>query len=339
MSSSVGRCGLAAELAALYALWCVFSSLTDTLNKRILLQFPFPVTLTVFHFAMSALAGHLALVRLKQLFTKAGDGSGSGSSKQRSGKGVGRDMLLVSACQAAGFLLTNMSFGRVAVPFTHTVKACAPVFSLFLARLLLGNRYSWLVYASLVPMVSGVGIVAASELSFDKLGLVLALGSNVCFAMRSIVSKRVMASSGIDNARLYFAMVKTALAMVFPIWLATDLRQLMDRPDVIERLGVGDDPSSSVLVLLCVCGLCHYAYNQISIMVLARVLPLTHEVLNTTRRVVLITVTTIVFGLVPSWQNIAGTATVFLGVALYIWAKQRQRQSSSAAVAVKPKQH
>ena len=99
-----------AKLLLLLPLWGFFSSWTDTLNKSILTSFPFPVTLTLFQFAVSAACGFLLLTsRLHP--------------HQQPHRHIGfRGVFPLTLCQTLGFLFTNISMGRVAVSFTQTVK-------------------------------------------------------------------------------------------------------------------------------------------------------------------------------------------------------------------------
>lgn len=62
-----------------------------------------------------------------------------------------------------GNLLTNVSLGAVAVSFTHTIKACEPLFSVALSMLVLGDRPHPAVIATLVPIIGGVAVASMSE--------------------------------------------------------------------------------------------------------------------------------------------------------------------------------
>ncbi|KAL2942276.1 Phosphoenolpyruvate/phosphate translocator 1 chloroplastic, partial [Bienertia sinuspersici] len=66
-----------------------------------------------------------------------------------------------------GNLLTNVSLGKVAISFTHTIKAMEPFFTVLMSVLFLGERPNpWIVF-SLVPIVGGVALACFTEASFN----------------------------------------------------------------------------------------------------------------------------------------------------------------------------
>merc|ERR1711871_819930 len=93
---------------------------------------------------------------------------------------------------AAGHLGTHIgaviSLGAGAVSFTHIVKASEPVVSAVLMAIMMNKYFAWQVYASLIPIVGGVAIASASELSFTWLGFIAAMLSNVSSALLTIMS-------------------------------------------------------------------------------------------------------------------------------------------------------
>lgn len=291
-------------LVALLALWAGFSTWCDTLNKATLTVFPFPLTLTVAHFAVSAAVGFVTLPVL-----------GLQPYQHGPSRVPLRELAPVALCQALGFVSTNVSFGRVAVSFTQTVKASAPLFSLAISVLAMGERYSALTYLSLLPIVGGVALTAATELGFDSLGLAAALVSNLCFTSRSVLSKGAMRR--MDGVNLYFYLSCAALAAVLPFWLATDARAFLADPSLLD---------ARLLAQLLAAGLFHYLYNQVSFLVLARVEPLTHAVCNVLRRVAVIAGTVVYFGRAMPAANVAGIAIVFAGVLVYLASKSGDKK-------------
>eukprot|EP00958_Prasinococcus_capsulatus_P002888 scaffold255_cov264-Prasinococcus_capsulatus_cf.AAC.3 len=116
-----------------------------------------------------------------------------------------------------GNLLTNVSLGKVAVSFTHTIKAMEPFFSVALSSIFLvtpsgrpararawrgrrsspgvarriGTPVTAPVLLALLPIVVGVALASISEVSFNWIGFGAAMGSNLTFQSRNVLSKKV----------------------------------------------------------------------------------------------------------------------------------------------------
>ena len=70
-------------------------------------------------------------------------------------------------------------------------------------------------------------------------------------------------------------------------------------------------------------GLLHYAYNQLSFLVLDRTAPLTHSILNALRRFVIIVGTMLYFGTPFTARTQGGIALLALGALGYALAQAR----------------
>ena len=91
-----------------------------------------------------------------------------------------------------GNVLTNVSLRAVAPSFTHTVKAAEPLFSVILSSIFLGQTPSVPVVFSLLPIIAGVALASTSEITFNWTGFLAALGSNITFQSRNVLSKKFM---------------------------------------------------------------------------------------------------------------------------------------------------
>jgi hypothetical protein len=72
-------------------------------------------------------------------------------------------ILPLAIVHTLGNLLTNVSLGKVAVSFTHTIKAMEPFFSVLLSAVFLGDAPTMAVVLSLMPIVGGVALASISE--------------------------------------------------------------------------------------------------------------------------------------------------------------------------------
>lgn len=61
---------------------------------------------------------------------------------------------------------------KVAVSFTHIIKSSEPAFSVLVSRFLLGETFPFPVYLSLVPVIGGCALSAATELDFNMTGMI-----------------------------------------------------------------------------------------------------------------------------------------------------------------------
>jgi hypothetical protein len=104
-------------IVALFAAWSFFSSQADTLSKRILVDLPYPLTLTIAQFAVSAVLGFVFLRVIR-----VADPDEARTTRPSLWKLPGIPLLLVCVAQALGFFLTNLASLRGAVSFVQALK-------------------------------------------------------------------------------------------------------------------------------------------------------------------------------------------------------------------------
>ncbi|THG12772.1 hypothetical protein TEA_028991 [Camellia sinensis var. sinensis] len=101
--------------------------ITDTFCSQVLKVFPYPITITSVQFAVGTI---LVLF----MWT---------SNLYRRPKISGAQLVAIlplAVVHTSGNLFTNMSIGKVAVSFTHTIKAMEPFFSVVLSAMFLGEE-------------------------------------------------------------------------------------------------------------------------------------------------------------------------------------------------------
>nr|CAD7442412.1 unnamed protein product [Timema bartmani] len=93
--------------------------------------------------------------------------------------GFYRHMMLVGCTRFTTVILGLVALNYVAVSFTETIKSSAPLFTVLISRYLLGEATGLYVNLSLIPVMGGLALCSANELSFDARGFVAAMATNL----------------------------------------------------------------------------------------------------------------------------------------------------------------
>ncbi|KAJ1476921.1 triose-phosphate transporter family-domain-containing protein [Baffinella frigidus] len=194
-----------------------------------------------------------------------------------------------------------IALGAGAVSFGQILKACEPVFSAFTEVLLTGQVQAWQIYACLIPIIGGVGIASLKELSFSWLAVISAMIANQSAALKGVVNI-------------------LSVLWTLPVCLALEMPNWQENWDKALRKGAKQD---DVIKNSLLSGFAFYLYNEVSFLALAKVSPVTHSVANTLKRIVIIVVSTIVFGDKMTKEGMAGSAVAILGTLLYSLAKNK----------------
>ena len=225
---------------------------------------------------------------------------------------------------SAGQLLSMISLGAGPVSFTHIVKALEPFFSAAVSVVVFGKKMKAQVYASLVPVVGGVSYACLKELSFSWLAFWSAMGSNLAFALRAVVSKSAMTSStgeNITSTNLFGVVTIYSFLISIPVFIIGEGRTFPG----LWAAAVGEESGTSTLEMvraIIVSGLFHYLNNEVMYLALGNVHPVTLAVGNTLKRVFIILASVIVFKNPVSTQAAIGSAVGIGGVLVYSLTKQ-----------------
>jgi solute carrier family 35 protein E2 len=66
------------------------------------------------------------------------------------------------------------------VSFTETVKSSAPAFTVVISRVLTGEVTGLFACLALLPVMGGLALCSANEISFNLVGFVASISTNVC---------------------------------------------------------------------------------------------------------------------------------------------------------------
>ena len=232
-----------------------------------------------------------------------------------------KDVSLPAFLHAFGHCLTNVSFAAVAVSFTHTVKTLEPVFSAAGSYLVSGTVYPLPVYLALLPIMAGVALASATELSFTWLGFSTAMASNIAFAGRAIYSKNLMKRMTAVNLYNYVTIV--ALLFCIPPTLYFEGAGLAaGLKAAAAKVG-----TQKLLTMLFNVGLYYHLYNQVAYQALEKVEPITHAVGNVGKRIFVIGFSIVAFGNAITTQTAIGSIVAILGAGLYSYLKATMTES------------
>ncbi|XP_019457000.1 PREDICTED: phosphoenolpyruvate/phosphate translocator 1, chloroplastic-like [Lupinus angustifolius] len=294
------------ELGALFGMWFIFNIYFNIYNKQVLKVYPFPLTITAVQFAIGTVI--VSLMWGLNLYKRP-----KISNAQLAA------ILPLAMVHTLGNLFTNMSLGKVAVSFTHTIKASEPFFSVILSAMFLGEMPTAWVVASLVPIVGGVVLASVTEASFNWIGFWSAMASNLTNQFRNVLSKKVMVKKedSIDNITLFSIITVMSFLLSAPVTIFAE--GVKFTPSYLHAAGLN---VKQVYIRSLLAALCFHAYQQVSYMILQRVSPVTHSVGNCVKRVVVIASSVLFFKTPVSPVNAFGTAIALAGVFLYSRVKR-----------------
>ncbi|XP_051178706.1 phosphoenolpyruvate/phosphate translocator 3, chloroplastic [Lolium perenne] len=302
------------QLGAMILVWYLLNIYFNIYNKLILKAVPFPYTITTFQFASGSF--FITLMWLLNLHPKPR------LSLQQYAK-----ILPLAIIHVMGNAFTNMSLGKVAVSFTHTIKAMEPFFSVLFSALFLGQAPSILILGSLVPVVGGVVLASMTEVSFNWIGFWSAMASNVTNQSRNVFSKKLLADKEetLDDINLFSIMTVMSFLLSVPLMLYVD--GIKFSPSYLQSTGVN---LQELCLKAAIAGTCFHFYQQVSYSLLARISPVTHSVANSVKRVVVIVSSVIFFRTPISPINAFGTALALVGVFLYSQLKKAKPKTKTA---------
>ena len=204
--------------------------------------------------------------------------------------------MFLGACHAYGSLMTSASLGLSSASLTHMIKMSEPLVTSSLMMILGKVSFSVELLSVIVTIIiTALGSEAASTASSSLTGVLLALGSNICLALRNTGLKYLFTEDigkGKSKTTIEgFAMISLAgFLSLLPLWLYLSLT---------SEILIKTDGSFYAACLS------HAVYNIISITCVLSVFdPLQHALLNVVKRVSIVLVFYLLVQKIPSPLNI-----------------------------------
>ncbi|KAM3871713.1 solute carrier family 35 member E2A [Diretmus argenteus] len=238
-------------------------------------------------------------------------------------------MLFVGLMRFTTVVLGLVSLKNVAVSFAETVKSSAPIFTVIMSRLILGEYTGLWVNLSLFPVMVGLALCTATEISFNTLGFSAALSTNIMDCLQNVFSKKLLSGDTykFSPPELQFYTSAAAVIMLVPAWVF-----LMDIP-VIGKSGRSFIFNQDIILLLLFDGGLFHLQSVTAYALMGRISPVTFSVASTVKHALSVWLSIIVFSNHITVVSAAGTVLVFVGVFFYNKARQIQRETLQAMAA------
>lgn len=223
------------------------------------------------------------------------------------------NMLIVGTMRFSSVVFGLIALKFVAVSFIETVKSSAPMFTVGISYIMLREYTGMWTIMSLIPIMLGLGLCSAYELSFNLQGFLMALATNISECLGDVYSKKLISSdiSKYTPAELQFFTSISSVIVQIPVCLI-----LIDFPQAQKSFDL------TMFFALVANGVCFHFQSICAYVLLGYISPVTYSVSNTVKRAFLIWSSVIVFGNPVTFLSGLGTIFVTLGVLCYTKAKQ-----------------
>lgn len=297
----------ALKVLILCVLWYASSSASNVINKIVLNDFPFAVTVSLAQY-ITTLVLLVPLVRAWRL-----------PKVSFSKHTLKWTILPLSFGKFFSLAASHFSISKVPVSFAHTIKASMPIFVLLLGRIIWKEKQPVKIYFSVIPIVIGIAMATISELNFNLIGTIAAFASTIGFALQSLYTKKSLRDLNIHPHVLLQHLTFYGLFMLLTLWIFSDLPKIMEANH--ENLSI-----RSITVLLVISGICSLLQNLAAFSVMAIVSTVSYSVASATKRVVVITVSLLTLKNPVNALNVGGMVLACFGVFLYNRVKTNLRK-------------
>ncbi|XP_071944455.1 solute carrier family 35 member E2A-like [Antedon mediterranea] len=297
------------------ACWYLFSFCTLFLNKYILSTLGGePRMLGSVQMVMTTVCGFIKMFIPCCLYRH--------KSREERPPGFIRNMLFLGIMRFATVVLGLVALKNIAVSFTETIKSTAPLFTVVIARAILGEVTGMWVNLSLLPVMGGLALTSAYELSFTAVGFGAAILTNLVDCLQNVFSKKLLSGSRYKYSppELQFYTSAAAVCLLIPSWYFFLGIPFQDGP-----------PSPTLVVALIMDGFMFHLQSITAYALMGRISPVTHSVANTAKRALLIWLSVIVFNNPVTLLSGLGTIVVVIGVLLYNRARDYEQNRHIAA--------
>ncbi|KAL9231410.1 hypothetical protein vseg_006642 [Gypsophila vaccaria] len=281
------------------------------LNKYLLSNygFKYPIFLTMCHMTACSLLSYFAIAWMKMVPMQ------TIRSRVQFFKICGLSLIF-----CASVVSGNISLRYLPVSFNQAIGATTPFFTAVFAYLMTLKREAWLVYLTLLPVVTGVVIASGGEPSFHLFGFLMCVGATAARALKSVVQGILLSSEGekLNSMNLLLYMAPIAVVFLLPATL------FMEENVVGITLALAKEDVKIVWYLIFNSALAYFV-NLTNFLVTKHTSALTLQVLGNAKGAVAVVVSILIFKNPVSITGMLGYTLTVFGVILYSEAKKRSK--------------
>lgn len=286
------------QVGTLVATYYATSMLSSCLTKLLLVEFPFPLSVSL----------------VQQLVASAGS---TVEHSRRTGSWHGlrqwRSVTPVAGALVVAGVSYRVSLVYSPVSFAQAIKTLQPLFATALSRSLLKEQSSRGRLASLALLVVGVATATATEIAFSAVGFAAALLSGFAQALQMVLTKRLLLVGHILRMELFAAVALYTLLLLTPCWLVLDGPRLLSAEAVLR----GSMGGGAVALLMLLTSLCAFANQWLGFAVLcALASPVSTAVVSTFKRVVVIVASVLWFQTPITLMHACGVGAAVVAVSM-----------------------
>lgn len=221
---------------------------------------------------------------------------------------VTKTVVIVGGLRFVTILFGLITLWYAPVSFAETVKSSAPIFTVVLSYFVLRESCNPWVNLSLIPIVLGLFLCSAYELSFTTAALASALATNLSECFQSVFSKKLLSVERFEPHHLQFYTSAVSIIVQIPSVL------LLANTGIFVEAATGD---SNYILSYILNGFSFHCQSLTEYILLKKISPVTFAVGNTAKRALLILLSVKIFGNEVTFQSWIGTFILFFGVYCY----------------------
>ncbi|CAE7640620.1 PPT2 [Symbiodinium sp. CCMP2456] len=282
--------------------------------KRCTSHAPLPLLLCLAQFAISVI-----------LSSSASKAASEGAPRLLAPRAVLPDILPLSAVWTGGFVMFNAAALYMSPGMVNVIRCMEPVATVCVGAGL-GQRFSWQVLATLVPICGGVAMASLTSGGLSTTGICLAMISNVAFCCRSFCLQRLRRNpqNKLDDLAVFFNVSWTAT-------LALPLLQIpLEGSQVLPTLqGLATDQLWIFAADMLASSTFFFLYQFVQLLVMTQLSPLAFSVLTPVVKALMIVVLTAYYGDEMSLLKALGCVLSVGGGYLFTLAKSSSERSTA----------